>query len=97
MLQHYTFNVPLAQFAKLTGRSLATFKRDFQRVFHTAPQRWLHQQRLGQAHFLIAQHQQPPAKTYLEVGFENLSHFSTAFKQYFGYTASHLAQQALSR
>ena len=96
MLQHYTFNVPLAQFAKLTGRSLASFKRDFQRIFNSAPQRWLHQQRLGQAHYLIAQHQQPPAKTYLEVGFENLSHFSTAFKQHFGYTASHLAQQALS-
>lgn len=94
MLQHFTFNVPLARFAKLTGRSLATFKRDFQRIFSTAPQRWLHQQRLGQAHFLIAQHQQPPAKAYLEVGFENLSHFSTAFKQHFGYTASHLAQQA---
>jgi AraC-like DNA-binding protein len=28
---------------------------------------------------------------YLEVGFENLSHFSTAFKQEFGYTASSLA------
>lgn len=96
MLQHYTFNVPLTHFAKLTGRSLATFKRDFQRIFHAAPQRWLHQQRLAQAHFLIAQHQQPPAKAYLEVGFENLSHFSTAFKQRFGYTASHLAQQALA-
>jgi AraC family transcriptional regulator, exoenzyme S synthesis regulatory protein ExsA len=94
MLQHYTFNVPLSQFARLTGRSLATFKRDFQRLFNTAPQRWLHQQRLNQAHFLIAQQQQAPAKAYLEVGFENLSHFSTAFKQHFGYTASHLAQQA---
>lgn len=96
MLQHYTFNVPLRQFAKLTGRSLATFKRDFQRIFSVSPQRWLHQQRLSQAHFLIAQRQQPPARAYLEVGFENLSHFSTAFKQYFGYTASRLAQQAVS-
>ena len=97
MRQHFTFNVPLGQFARLTGRSLATFKRDFQRIFNSAPQRWLHQQRLEQAHFLIAQHQPPPGKTYLEVGFENLSHFSTAFKQYFGYTASHLARQALAR
>lgn len=94
MLQHFTFNVPLSQFAKLTGRGLATFKRDFQRIFSTSPQRWLHQQRLGQAHFLIGQHQQPPAKAYLEVGFENLSHFSTAFKQPFGYTASQLARHA---
>ncbi|NML67908.1 helix-turn-helix transcriptional regulator [Hymenobacter sp. RP-2-7] len=94
MLQHYAFNVPLTQFAKLTGRSLATFKRDFQRLFGSAPQRWLQQQRLGQAHYLIAERRQPPAQAYLEVGFENLSHFSTAFKQRFGYTASALAQRA---
>ncbi len=37
MSQNYQFNVPLEEFAKLTGRSLATFKRDFQKTFDTSP------------------------------------------------------------
>ena len=91
MRQHYAYNVPLAQFARLTGRSLATFKRDFQKLFGQAPQQWVQQQRLAQAHYLIAEQHQAPAAVYLEVGFINLSHFSLAFKQQFGYTASSLA------
>ncbi|GAB3225028.1 helix-turn-helix transcriptional regulator [Spirosoma arcticum] len=93
MEQNFSYNVPLAQFARLTGRSLATFKRDFQRAYGLAPQRWLHEKRLTQAHFLIAQQLQAPAVVCLEVGFENLSHFSTSFKQQFGYTASSLVHR----
>ena len=55
------------------------------------PEWWLHRQRLEQAHHLIAKQQQAPAAVHLEVGFETLPHFSTAFKQLFGYTASSLA------
>ncbi|MVM34549.1 helix-turn-helix domain-containing protein [Spirosoma sp. HMF4905] len=90
MIQNYSYNVPINQFARLTGRSLATFKRDFQRLFSTSPQRWLQQKRLEQAHFLIAERSQRPSAVYLEVGFENLSHFSAAFKQQFGYNPSSL-------
>ena len=39
MHQHYMFNVPVESLAKLTGRSLSTFKRDFNRTFGTTPMR----------------------------------------------------------
>jgi AraC-like DNA-binding protein len=90
MQKNYAFNISIERFAYLTGRSLATFKRDFQKVFGIPPKKWLHQKRLEQAHFLIAQKKQKPSDVYLEVGFENLSHFSFAFKQAFGYNASGL-------
>jgi AraC family transcriptional regulator, exoenzyme S synthesis regulatory protein ExsA len=90
MADHYKFNIPLERFAYLSGRSLATFKRDFQKTFRTPPKKWLQQKRLQQAHFLIAEQKQKPSDVYLEVGFENLSHFSHAFKQNFGYNASQL-------
>jgi AraC-like DNA-binding protein len=45
--------------------------------------------RLKEAHFLIAERNQKPSDAYIEVGFENLSHFS--FKQMFGYNPSSLA------
>ena len=55
MLAHYTYHVPLRQFARLTGRSLATFKRDFQKIFAMPPERWLRRQRLEQAYYLISE------------------------------------------
>lgn len=91
MLKNYVFNLTVERFASLTGRSLATFKRDFQRIFHTSPQKWLLTKRLKQAHFLLSEKKMRPSEVYLEVGFENLSHFSTAFKKHFGYSPSHLS------
>jgi AraC-like DNA-binding protein len=88
MNRHFMYNVTMGRFATLTGRSLATFKRDFQKQFATSPEKWLHHKRLEYAHYLLTQKKQKPSEVYLEVGFENLSHFSTAFKQEFGYSPS---------
>ncbi|HEV2478266.1 MAG TPA: AraC family transcriptional regulator [Puia sp.] len=84
MTRHFTFNVDMKQFAYLTGRSLATFKRDFEKIFHMSPGRWLQQKRLAQAYYLIKEKGEKPSDVYLEVGFEDLSHFSFAFKKEFG-------------
>ncbi|MES2829804.1 MAG: AraC family transcriptional regulator [Bacteroidota bacterium] len=88
MNRNFSFNVPLSQFAKLSGRSLSTFKRDFEKIFHITPERWLQKKRLEMAHFLISQKNRKPSEVYQEVGFENLSHFSKAFKNEFGINAS---------
>lgn len=90
MQKNFHYHASISQFAKLTGRSLSTFKRDFQKTFNASPERWLLQKRLEQAHFLISQKKQIPTDVYLEVGFENLSHFSASFKKHFGYNASSL-------
>jgi len=84
MNRHFTYNVPMSQFAHLTGRSLSTFKRDFAKAFGTSPEKWLHKKRLDLAHYLLTQKGQRPSDVYLEVGFENFSHFSTSFKKEFG-------------
>jgi AraC-like DNA-binding protein len=93
MLQNYHYNVPIAHFAKLTGRSLASFKRDFEQTFRTSPRKWLQEKRLVEAHHLIKQKKRKPTEIYLELGFENLSHFYTSFKQKFGITPEMLIQQ----
>jgi AraC-like DNA-binding protein len=85
MERHYMFNMSLDRFAYLTGRSLATFRRDFVRIYQTTPQRWLQEKRLLLAHYHIVEKQRKPSDVYIEVGFENLSHFSYAFKNHFGY------------
>jgi AraC-like DNA-binding protein len=88
MLQHYKFNVGLDRFAYLTGRSLATFKRDFQQTFQTSPNKWLQDQRLKEAHFLLKEQGRKVSDVYLDAGFKDLSHFSFAFKKAFGTTPS---------
>jgi AraC-type DNA-binding domain-containing proteins len=88
MNRNFHFNVEMKRFAYLTGRSLATFKRDFEKIFSTSPNRWLQQRRLKEAYFLIKERGRRPSDVYLEVGFENLSHFSYSFKQMFGIAPS---------
>ncbi|MES2274942.1 MAG: AraC family transcriptional regulator [Bacteroidota bacterium] len=85
MERNYMFNMPLGRFGYLTGRSLATFRRDFKTIYRTTPQKWLTEKRLQLAHYQITEKQRKPTDVYMEVGFENLSHFSYAFKSHFGY------------
>lgn len=84
MQAHFRFNVTIDKFAYLTGRSLATFKRDFIKIFGLSPQRWLQQRRLKEAHYLIREKRMKISEVYPEVGFEDLSHFSFAFKKLYG-------------
>jgi len=88
MNKNYHFNVELKRFAYLTGRSLATFKRDFEKIFHVTPSRWLQHRRLQEAHYLIKEKGAAPSEVYLDLGFQDLSHFSFAFKKQFGIAPS---------
>jgi AraC-like DNA-binding protein len=84
MQKNYHFKVGLTRFAYLTGRSLATFKRDFKKIFKTSPSRWLVQRRLQEAYYLIKEQGKRPSEIYFELGFEDFSHFSYAFRQAYG-------------
>lgn len=84
MLSNFHFNVPVDKFAQLTGRSLAGFKRDFQKTFGMSPRQWLQEKRLTEALHLIEKKNKRPSAIYLDLGFESLSHFSHAFKKRFG-------------
>jgi AraC-like DNA-binding protein len=90
MLSNFHFNIPVERFAQLTGRSLAGFKRDFQKTFDSPPRRWLQDKRLKAAKHLIETKRQKPSAIYLELGFESLAHFSHSFKKKFGKAPSEL-------
>lgn len=90
MLSNFHFNVPVEKFAQLTGRSLAGFKRDFQKTFGAPPRHWLQDKRLAEARYQIEKKNKKPSAIYLDLGFESLSHFSSAFKQKFGVTPTEL-------
>lgn len=88
MLRNFRYNARIENFARLTGRSLAGFKRDFVKVFSLPPAKWLKEKRLEEAHYLIHSKNKKPVDIYLDLGFENLSHFYTSFKNKYGLTPS---------
>ncbi|HWA34194.1 MAG TPA: AraC family transcriptional regulator [Cyclobacteriaceae bacterium] len=90
MNTNFRFNVSIERFAYLTGRSLSGFKRDFEKIFNTTPSHWLIQRRLEEANYLITRKNKKPSEIYLELGFEDLSHFSFAFKKLFGHSPTQL-------
>lgn len=90
MERNYMFNMPIEKFGYLTGRSLTTFKRDFKKAFNTTPQKWLTEKRLELAYYQLTKKGRKPIDVFYEVGFENLSHFSYAFKKQFGQSPTEL-------
>ena len=74
----------MEEIARYTGRSLATFKRDFKKISNLSPQKWLIKRRLEAARLLLQEPGKKVQEVYLEVGFRNPSHFSKAFKALYG-------------
>lgn len=85
---NYMFDLSVEQIAGFTGRSLAAFKRDFKKISELPPQKWLMEKRLKVAHDKIRNENRKVSDVYLEVGFKNLSHFSSAYKKQFGMAPS---------
>lgn len=94
MARHGDAHHDLAQLARLSGRSLATFKRDFSSVFGEPPGGWLRRRRLGKAYSLLCAGQKNVTEVCLEVGYDSLSHFISAFRQQYGVTPKALSQKS---
>jgi len=90
MLKNFHYNAPIEHFARLSGRSLTSFKREFSDIFKTSPGTWLKDKRLSEAYYLIQKKSRNPRDIYLDLGFENLSHFYTSFKQKYGMTPAEI-------
>lgn len=90
MDQNYMCDLSIEDIAHYTGRSLATFKRDFKKISDLTPQKWLIKRRLERAYELMKTGKKKVVEVYAEVGFRNPSHFSTAFKKEFGMAPSAL-------
>lgn len=84
MEENFTCDLSIEEIAHYTGRSLATFKRDFKKISDLTPEKWLIKKRLERAYELMNAGGKKVVDVYAEVGFRNPSHFSTAFKREYG-------------
>lgn len=78
MEQNFRNDLSLEEMANYTGRSLATFKRDFSKVSDLPPRKWVIRRRLEAAHALILSGAHKVTEICYDAGFKNLSHFSRA-------------------
>ena len=88
METNFTQNMNLKTMAKQTGRSLSAFKSDFHKIFETSPKKWLIQRRLMHAHYLIQNATGSISDIAYQCGFENVSHFSKAYRSKYGMSPS---------
>jgi len=70
----------------LTNMSESSFKRLFKKHFKSSPGAWFREKRLEHSAFLLRNKSKRPSDIYQEVGYENLSNFTQAFKIKFGVT-----------
>lgn len=88
MDQNYMYDLSMEEIASYTGRSLSTFKRDFKKVSDLPPEKWLVRGRLQAAQEMLREKDKSVTDVYVEVGFKNFSHFSSAFKRQYGIAPS---------
>ena len=86
MNENYMYELTMEEIASYTGRSLATFKRDFSKICDTKPQKWIIKKRLQIAYDKLQNQSKKVSDVYVEVGFKNLSHFYSAFKKQYGFS-----------
>jgi AraC-like DNA-binding protein len=87
------YNLKISELAELSCRSLASFKRDFKKIYREPPGKWLRNHRLQYARFLLETTDLNINEVTFESGFENTSHFIKIFKDKFKLPPLHYKKQ----
>jgi len=86
MENNFCYNLKLEEFAKMSHRSLSTFKRDFFNHYNKTPGKWLKDKRLDYSAKLLLNKSMNISQSAYESGFEDVSHFTRTFKEEFKQT-----------
>jgi len=84
MEAHYLQPHSISDLAFISGRSLSSFRREFEAIFHTTPAKWIQEKRLQKARELFVTTQLSIAEVCYTLGYANVSHFSRLYKSHFG-------------
>ncbi|MFL1011570.1 helix-turn-helix domain-containing protein [Flavisericum labens] len=83
MMKNFHCDLKLEEFARLYGKSLSSFKRDFKNHYKETPRKWLNKKRLEYAKTLLENPELNINDVCFESGFKNTSHFNSSFKSMF--------------
>lgn len=97
MMKNFHCDLNLEDFARLAGRSLSTFKRDFKTYFNQTPGKWLNSKRLEYAKTLLENPELNINEVCFESGFKNASHFNSRFKDKYELPPNQYRKAVLNR
>ncbi len=95
MRQNADLDLSVAEYARLSGRSVSAFQRDFKREFGISPGSWLRESKLERSHELIVTSQESVSEIAHRIGYADTSHFIKAFKAQFGCTPKQMRQRVI--
>lgn len=81
IFSHIFKDIPIEELARLTNRSLTSFKKEFRRHFQIPPHKWFIRQRLMHARLLLISTSKSISEIGIECAFPNTSHFIKLFKK----------------
>ena len=93
MEKNYTSPVSLTELAYLSGRSLASFKRDFLAIYNMPPSKWIRKKRLDKAKEILKNTSIAVSDICYSLGYENPAHFSRIFKEQFGHSPTKVRRE----
>lgn len=82
----YQKPLSLNELARISGRSLSSFKREFLEKYGVSPGQWIKDKKLEQAAFLLKNNLGNVEQVADMVGYESVSHFIKTYKAKFGTT-----------
>ncbi len=82
IIQANIFNqLSLEELAFICGLSLSSFQRKFKETFNTSPARYIREQRIERAQYLLKTSNSRISEIAYSTGFENTAHFSRTFRK----------------
>lgn len=84
VIETHIFNaLSVSDLAEMTNHSLASFKREFKKVFDNSPANYIKNRRLDHAADLLIKTNEPISHIAIDCQFSDLAHFSNSFKTRF--------------
>lgn len=93
---HLYTSISIVELARLTGRSLSTFKRDFETQFSATPANFIKEKKLQKAVELLQSTELSVSEICYEVGFQDTSHFTKTFKLKYNQSPSEYRKKQLN-
>jgi AraC-like DNA-binding protein len=81
---HLFSDFTIAELATLSGQSLSSFKREFQKIYNDTPANFIRTKRLQEAQKLLRISTLSVGEIGYQVGYNDISHFSKVFKKHVG-------------
>ncbi len=88
IVSHLFSPLTIADLAGLTNHSLASFKREFKKIYNNSPANYIKNKRLEKAAQMLKVSEYSISDIAYDCAFQNITHFSRAFKAKYGSTPS---------